>query len=130
MALIEWQESYSVGVAKLDDDHKRLIDIIRRVDEADKAGRSVQWVLEELRSYAEYHFRGEEERLAAAGYPDLEEHKREHHAFVEWLTTVERTYNMAPDAAFHIAETVNDYLSEWLTHHILLIDMQYKGKLG
>jgi hemerythrin len=43
MALIEWQDSYSVGVDKLDDDHKRPIDIINRIDEAERAGKSVQW---------------------------------------------------------------------------------------
>ena len=68
--------------------------------------------------------------MKAADYPDLEEHMREHKAFIQWLATVERTYNLAPDAHFHIAETVNEYLKEWLTHHILLVDMQYKGKVG
>ncbi len=130
MAVIEWRDSFSVGVASLDDDHKRLIDIIRRVEEADKAGRSVQWVLEELRNYAEHHFRAEEELMTAVDFPDIDEHKLEHRAFVEWLTTVERTYNMSPDAHFHIAETVNDYLSKWLKHHILQIDMKYKDRLG
>ena len=130
MALMEWQDSFSVGVTKLDDDHKRLIDLINRIDEAEKSGKSVQWALEELRNYAQYHFKAEEERMKAAGYPEIEEHMREHRAFVEWLTTVERTYNLAPDAHFHIAETVNEYLRDWLTHHILLIDMQYKGRLN
>ncbi len=130
MALIKWQDSFSVGVEKLDADHRRLFDIINRVDAAEKAGKSVQWVLEELRNYAEYHFRGEEECMKAADYPEIEEHMRQHKAFVEWLATVERTYNLAPDAHFHIAESVNEYLRDWLTHHILLIDMQYKGRLN
>ena len=121
MALMEWKDSYSVGVDRMDNDNKRWIDIINRVDEADKAGKSVQWVLEELRNYTEYHFKAEEERMKAADYPDLEEHMREHKAFIQWLATVERTYNLAPDAHFHIAETVNDYLKEWLTHHILSV---------
>ncbi len=130
MALMEWQDTFSVGVTKLDDDHKRLIDLINRVDATEKAGKSVQWVLEELRNYAEVHFRGEEELMKAADYPEIEEHMREHKAFIEWLATVERTYNLAPDAHFHIAETVNEYLRDWLTHHILLVDMQSKGMLN
>ena len=130
MALLEWQDSYSVGVDKLDSDHKRLFEIINRVDAAEKAGKSVQWVLEELRSYTEYHFKAEEERMKAANYPEIEEHMRQHKAFVEWLETVERTYNLSPDAHFHIAESVNEYLRDWLTHHILLVDMQYKGVLN
>ena len=129
MALIEWQDSFSVGIDKMDADHKRLFDIINRVDEAEKAGKSVQWALEDLRNYTEYHFKREEERMTAAAYPEIDEHKREHTAFVEWLVAVERTYNLSPDAHFHIAETVNEYLRDWWTHHILLIDMQYKGRL-
>ncbi len=129
MALIEWQDSYSVGVDKLDDDHKRLIDIIKRIDEAEKAGKPVQWALEELRNYTEYHFKAEEERMYAADYPGIDEQKQEHKWFVEWLETVERTYNLSPEAHFHVAETVNAFLSEWLTHHILVVDMQYKGCL-
>ena len=130
MALIEWQDSYRVSVDELDDDHKRLIDIINRIDEAEKAHKSVQWVLEELRNYAAYHFKAEEDRMAAADYPDIEEHKREHAVFVEWLTTVERTYNMSPEAHFHMSETVDRYLREWLTHHILSVDMRYKGRIA
>jgi hemerythrin len=129
MVLMEWKDSYSVGVDALDADHMRLIAIINKVDEADRAGKSVQWALEELRNYAELHFKAEEARMKAASYPDVEEHMREHKAFVEWLVTVERTYNLTPEAHFHIAETVNEYLRDWLTHHILLIDMQYKGRL-
>ncbi len=129
MALIEWRDSFSVGVDKMDADHKRLIGIINRIDETEKAGKSVQWALEDLRNYTETHFKREEERMAAAAYPEIEEHKREHRAFVEWLVTVERTYNLSPEAHFHIAETVNEYLRDWWTHHILLIDMQYKGRL-
>jgi hemerythrin-like metal-binding protein len=129
MALIEWQDTYSVGVDKLDDDHKRLINIIKRIDEAEKSGKSVQWALEELKNYAECHFRAEEECMNAADYPGIDEQKQEHRAFVEWLASVERTYNLSPDAHFHLAETVNDYLSDWLRHHILVVDMQYKGCL-
>ena len=57
MVLMEWKDSYSVGVDALDADHMRLIAIINKVDEADRAGKSVQWALEELRNYAEFHFK-------------------------------------------------------------------------
>ena len=76
MVLMEWKDSYSVGVDALDADHMRLIAIINKVDEADRAGKSVQWALEELRNYAEFHFKAEEARMKAASYPDVEEHMR------------------------------------------------------
>ena len=69
MDLFGSQDIYSVGVNKLDDDHERLIDIIYRIDKAEKAGKSVQLVLEELTNHVEYHFRVEEERMKAVDYP-------------------------------------------------------------
>jgi hemerythrin-like metal-binding protein len=129
MTLIEWQDSYSVGIANLDNDHKRLINIIKRLDEAEKSEKPVQWVLDELRDYAEYHFKAEEECMKAADYQGIDEQKREHKAFIRWLVSVERTYKHSADAHILLAETVNNYLSDWLTHHILVVDMQYKGQL-
>jgi hypothetical protein len=39
MAIIEWSDEYSVGVAALDDDHKQLIDIINKIEEAENGAR-------------------------------------------------------------------------------------------
>ena len=130
MAIIEWSDSYSVGVPALDDDHKRLIDIINRVEEAERKGASVPWVLEDLEDYARGHFRREEERMAAADYPGLAGHRERHQAFVEWLDTVRKTYAMDPEAQFHLAATVKDYLKNWLINHILATDMEYKEYLA
>ena len=114
MPIVEWNDSYSVGVPALDNDHKRLIEIINRVDEAERAGNSVQWVLQELEDYAKRHFQREEERLEAIGFAGLAEHARQHHAFTEWVETVKQTYDLSPEAHFHLAATVRDYLRNWL----------------
>jgi hemerythrin len=129
MAFMEWQDSYSVGVAELDADHRRLIDIINRLDAAETEGGAVLWVLDELEDYVRYHFSREEARLKAVDYPELDAHIAEHCAFVEWLETVRKTYGLAPDSRFHLARIVNDYLYKWLTGHILSSDMAYRDYL-
>ena len=55
MALIEWQDSFSVGVTRLDDDHKRLIGGINRIDEAEKSGKSVRWARSHAQSIGGPH---------------------------------------------------------------------------
>lgn len=130
MALIEWTDAYSVGVDALDADHKSLIDIINRVDEAQKARRSISWAVGELSDYARHHFSREEEMMKAAGYADLDEHKKRHREFLDWLRSVQVSLRMVPDAQFHLGADVRDFLGRWLTEHILVEDMKYKGELA
>ena len=130
MAAIEWQDAYSVGIDQLDADHKRLIDIINRVDDADRERRSITWALDELSDYARYHFTREEETMAAAGYAGIKAHKNRHREFLDWLRSVRLSLKMAPETQFHLGADLRDYLSRWLTGHILVEDMKYKGELG
>lgn len=130
MTLLEWKESYSVGDSVFDNDHRRLIDLINRVEEADREGLPVDWALDELEEYARYHFGREETRMEALGYPALEAHRKEHAAFIEWLETVKSTYHAAPEAHAHLAAAVNAYLRDWLDNHILKTDMAYKPHLA
>lgn len=130
MALLEWRDSYSVGVPELDEDHKRLIDIINRVETAEREGVPVRWVLTDLADYAHYHFQQEEDGLRKAGYPHLAKHARDHEAFVAWLEELARTYAMAPRDDVSPTVDVKDYLKTWMIGHILGEDMEYKDFLA
>ena len=130
MAFMEWKDGMSVGVSSLDEQHKALIGLINILDEKEQTGDAVSHVISELERYALEHFRDEEAMMAAAGYPDLETHKAEHRSFVDWLESVKGAYAAGGETRFYIAENVNTYLKGWLTNHILIIDMEYKGHLG
>lgn len=130
MSLIEWTESFSVGVDQLDSDHKQLIDIINRVHRAREANESISWAVGELSDYARDHFKREEKMMKDAGYPDRQEHRKRHKEFLEWLRSVQVSLKMMPDAQFHLGADVSDYLGKWLTEHILVEDMNYKGKVA
>ena len=129
MAAITWSDNYSVGVPVLDEDHKQLIAIINRVVDDIDNGRLSVWALSELEDYAREHFVREEAMLAAVHYEGLDEHKREHRQFVEWLQSVEHTEQLATDGYTHVGEIVSDYLKDWLINHILATDMDYCGIL-
>ena len=130
METMEWKSSYSGGVPGIDNDHKRLIDIINRVEAAGGSRESVQGVLQELADYAREHFRREEEALRAADYPDLEKHVGEHGSFVDWLQMLRQTLGDTPTSQAHIATAVSNYLRTWLSNHILVTDMAYKDYLN
>lgn len=126
---IIWNDRYSVGVALLDQHHRRLAQLINRLAEcaSERAlSESVGDVLDALVRYAEYHFRHEEALMEAAGYPALAEHRGEHLAFCEMIS---ETCYTAMHGIIGIDELL-DYLTLWWQEHILLEDMRYRPLLG
>lgn len=128
MAYFEWTAGMSVGLARLDDDHKGLIAIINRLADASTGAEreaAINQALTALLRYTEYHFAREEAVLRAVNYPHLDHHRDEHREFVAELDEMRRDFPALPDGdgrAMLLA-----YLKDWLTHHILIEDMAYKG---
>jgi hemerythrin len=127
MSKFEWQESWSVGNTTLDDDHKRLVSIIRKVGEDRTITTDLNRVISELEDYTKYHFSREEKMMEEADIPGLEEHKKSHKAFIDWLDSVRQTFAISQGARNVLTDSVDEYLQDWLTNHILKTDMSYKG---
>jgi len=129
LATLEWSESYSVGIPRLDAQHKVLIRVINQLEEERRTGGLIVAVFAELRRYVKEHFRDEEAMMRAAGYADLDAHIQGHRQFEEWLTSIQMVYNSGGASAYYIAESVHQFLKDWLITHILAKDMAYKETL-
>lgn len=129
MDTLEWQESWSVGNADLDNDHKRLIAIIRSMGQYRTQASDLGRLAYELENYTKYHFAREEAMMETAGVPGLDAHKKQHRAFVEWLSAVRKSFSGTHEARSLLIDDVEAYLRTWLTDHILKTDMTYKGLL-
>jgi hemerythrin-like metal-binding protein len=124
-----WKDSYSVGVPLLDTHHKGLIALINQLGEASADSARIGWVFGELEAYTKDHFAAEEAMLKRAGYGDLKQHRREHHAFEQWLSAVRQTYATGVASPATLADSVNAFLRDWLVNHILSSDMAYRDVL-
>jgi hemerythrin len=131
MSVIEWSEEMSVGVARLDEHHRRLIDLTNQLGNAIADGdpqRTTGTVLGELVRYVFYHF-GEEERLMEqAGYPELGPHRSHHRAMAEHVRGLEARYDRDPGTV--VAGQLHDFLADWLVRHIRSEDLRYKLALA
>jgi|SaaInl7_135m_RNA_FD_contig_21_2275386_length_587_multi_9_in_0_out_0_1 hemerythrin len=127
MSTLEWQDSWSVGNSSLDEDHKRLIGIIQKVEQARTGSLDILEVVSDMEAYTKYHFAREEKLMEEANISDLEEHKKLHQSFVEWISTVRRTFAISQTARSVLIDTVDDFLQDWLKTHILTVDMKYNG---
>lgn len=130
MAFFEWKDSYSVGVASLDAQHKELIKIINRLNEIEERGGDLAGVLNRLDWYVRHHFAFEESLMRGAGYAGLEAHIAEHRTFERWLRSGRFAMRAGGGEARDIGKIINDYLKDWLKNHILVVDMDYKAVLA
>ena len=126
MPCIEWSPLFSVGVDKMDAQHRELIAITNEFCEAYQANRghqSVPSILNKLISYAQEHFRDEEELMRTFGFEGFEEHKEKHEQMVDKIFSIVHAFEKGSVTA---PDDLNTFLREWLIEHILKEDMQYR----
>jgi len=130
MALFAWAPNMSVGMARIDKEHKGLFDMINQLHTAMLAGRggeAIRPVVANLGEYMKSHFGHEEELLRMHGYPGLDDHIKRHAVFRSKVGELE-TQVKAGTVALSVATL--EFLCAWLSQHILGIDMQYKTYLS
>jgi hemerythrin len=130
MPLITWSDTMSVGVARIDKEHQKLIELINLLHAEMSHGKSNQVmgkVLEELIAYTKTHFATEETLFRTHGYPDATAHKNEHDGLTKKVLDVQAEFKAGK--TFIGVATLN-FLRDWLTQHILKQDMAYKLFFG
>ncbi|ARJ67420.1 hypothetical protein WV31_17990 [Magnetospirillum sp. ME-1] len=124
--MIEWSSRYETGIAEVDEDHRRLVDLINDLDAmldgSGDLGR-VGMIIDALVDYTDYHFTREERLMAASGYAEVDEHALSHAQFGQFLGELVGGCMLEPSR--DSAVRVNDYLREWLLDHILVEDMKF-----
>jgi len=130
MALIAWNESFSVGVAEIDRQHVKLMTMINDLDEAVQAGRRkdvISRILDELIIYTATHFRTEEKYFDLFGYPEGEEHKDEHAVCIKMVTKFVKDFNaeMPGEKLAALTDEIISFLGIWWKYHILETDLKY-----
>jgi methyl-accepting chemotaxis protein/hemerythrin len=129
MARLNWTDEMSTGIAEQDEQHRKLIDLINRLNDAIHDGKDsamLDSVLAELADYAVYHFGYEEELMSQYEYHDAAAHRLEHQNFVEWVDNIKKNRS-ATDAAMS-AQVVN-FLRLWVTGHIMKTDKKMGSDL-
>lgn len=125
MALIDWDDSLSVKVERIDQEHQKLLAMINNLNEAMKNGRGravIGDIVRELSYYAREHFRTEEMFFDMHAYPDAARHRAEHAAFVEQVRDFEEGYVAA---RLSLSVEVMNFLSGWVKNHIRGSDLRY-----
>lgn len=121
---ITWDDSLSVEVDEIDDDHRKLVDLFNILSHSVAEGDSVDYieaVLEELISCTVWHFRHEERLMVLYNYEAIEGHKAEHYELIESAKELQKKF--LKENKLLKNEDI-EYLETWLTEHILGHDMK------
>jgi len=125
MALITWNENFSINIAEIDSQHKKLIELINELHEAMKVakGKDVMGnILSELVNYTVYHFGTEEKLFQKHGYPEFVSHKKRHDDLTKQVKDTADKFNKGGNI---ITVDVMNFLKDWLQNHILTVDKRY-----
>jgi len=127
MALMQWSDNLSVQIKEIDDQHKRLIELINSLHDAMLAKQGKQGlekILGDLAAYTVYHFQTEEKYMQKFKYVGFYTHKKEHDAFVKKVVDFQSEY--ATNKLGLSIEVLN-FLKDWVSHHIQKTDKQYSS---
>ncbi|HTP64683.1 MAG TPA: bacteriohemerythrin [Geobacteraceae bacterium] len=125
MALLSWNDTYSVKIRKFDDQHKKLIDLINQLHDSMLVGKGKDVMGEVLNSLVDYtktHFTAEETLMRLHNYPDYESHKKEHSMLVMQVLDIQKQLK---EGKSPITQAVMFFLREWLQKHIQGNDKKY-----
>ena len=125
MALINWNESFSVNIAEIEQQHIKLIAMINDLHDAMKQGKGkdiLGKIVNGLINYAATHFKKEEKYFDLYGYPETDSHKKEHSAFVQKVSEFKDGFEKGK---LTLSIEVMSFLSDWLKNHIKRTDKKY-----
>lgn len=127
MKEIEWNESFYTGVRKLDDQHKKIIDMINKLIEMgdlEVNSESISNTLQKMTEYSQEHFDTEEKFMLEYNYPEYSTQKEQHREFIK-KTAIFCFETMNYKTS--VPKEILIYLKEWWVSHILASDMKYKS---
>lgn len=122
MEKITWSDSFNIQVEVIDQQHRRLVELMNRlIDTQDEKASDddIADILGAMTNYLGYHFDTEEQMMLDHGYPELESHREEHQAFVTQTAYFIATYR---EGGANLKSDILLFLKEWLVEHILKTD--------
>ena len=140
--IVKWQNSYSVGIKLIDEQHMKLIRLTNKLfnscmlgNERTKFQSVFLSVVHELVDYVGYHFTTEERVMERINYPGYKMHKHEHTSFAKNVLKKVEEFNQNN---INTSLSFVYYLRDWVLRHIAvsdkhlgayLLDMKRRGDL-
>ena len=132
MIMILWTEQFETGSAKLDQQHRLLIDNINLLGEIlgdpeptrEELAFAVQ-VVDYLEAYANIHFQGEEQCMASCRCAANPQNQQEHELFRAFIRDYRRVCGIQ-GFKVELLKKLHEAMRGWIVQHILKVDTQLR----
>ena len=122
---LEWEEKFSVGVALIDNQHKKMFSTINELIDllvGVPTNEQVDNIIKALVEYKQFHFVTEKRYFDEFKYERTEEHKACHDMFNDKLgELILKNREDSVTLAFQLV----DFLEDWLLDHLMVEDQRY-----
>lgn len=130
MALLTWNNNYSVNIKKIDEQHQQLINLINELHDNMKIGKGkdvLGTIIKKLADYTVYHFKTEEKLFEQYNYPENRLHTEAHNVLIAKVKALQADFSSGKAI---LTMDVMTFLKEWLTGHIMGSDKKYSEYLN
>lgn len=129
MQKFQWFEALEVGVKVIDDDHREMMSMLQRIQDAisEQCLETSKELVSEFIVLTRAHFIAEEEILKRANFPNLREHRVAHGKLLAQAIDLGKVIVNAA----HVDELGGylDDLAGFLFHDLIGSDMEFKSYL-
>lgn len=128
MSLITWEDSFSIGISEIDEQHQKMLAIINKLfdlfgNKKHEDQAEIARIIKEMTDYALYHFRTEEKYFELFSYPKSAEHIEIHNQYRSKIEEWRQRYDANKDKAIFFE--ISEFLQDWWTWHINNTDRDY-----
>ncbi len=125
MIFFKWHDSFNIGIAKVDEQHRQLVELVNSFYSAMYEGegqKTVGETLAKLARYTQNHFSYEEKQMIIYGYPGYIEHKKIHEKMSAKVLQLLQQFEQGK--IYNPVQMAN-FLKNWLSKHILGTDIKF-----
>jgi hemerythrin len=116
-----------VGVAKIDSQHKELVDRLNAVTAMGTksvSAEETQKTIDLLGEYIVKHFSDEEALQKQSGYPKYEWHRGQHQIYVGEFAKLKKEF-MTNGVSALFTLNLNNSIITWIVRHIKTVDVEF-----
>jgi hemerythrin len=130
MTLLQWNDSFSVGVPAVDHEHREMIALINELHATlvrDQSDPAVEAFLGEVHARIAAHFALEEKLMRERRYDEFDAHKTDHERLLDDIRDIMDAFDADPrldEAAF------SRRLHGWFSEHFRTYDARLHERLG
>lgn len=130
MPILVWSEEYSINVAEIDAQHKKLLEFVNKLHAgvaAEIDREELRGLFEDLVEYTRFHFESEEKLMAEHGMATDTMHHKDHKLLLQQLEKIVDAISRGKQPAFY---SQYDVSNDWFLAHILGFDKRMGAALN